>query len=183
MDDDKRNLFNEIDELLLNEIKSMKLQNNPTNLIQALVNTPMICSIPILDVQEIFPLNSKLENSIFLPSDLASRELRQELIESYEAMDSTLERTYFIEELEFNSKIFEVYYETKINELESNHEWLILSMRYKNANMDEILLAILISKYALSDSIIALRVKHSPSSEKEVHKGIEDLLLNILSKK
>ena len=97
MDDDKRNLFNEIDELLLNEIKSMKLQNNPTNLIQALVNTPMICSIPILDVQEIFPLNSKLENSIFLPSDLASRELRQELIESYEAMDSTPERTYLIE--------------------------------------------------------------------------------------
>lgn len=172
-----------IDELILNEIKSLKLQNNPTALVEALVNSPMICALPILEAEEIFPLNTKLENSIFFPSDLVSREERQEIIESYEAIASELERSYFLEEIEYNNKLFKVYYETNIIESENSPNWAILSIRYTNTNMDEILLGLIITKYSLSSSTVALRIKYSPSNGKEIHKGIEDLLLDILSKK
>lgn len=175
------NFTNEIPDLLLGALKSAKITEDPTALVGVLVNSVLVCGIPIIDATNLFPLNSKLEDSLHFSEDVISLELRHELLESLEVISSSSDRSFFTENITYKDSEFLVYFETNCGELAQGvTQWVILSCSYKNALGNAVMVSLIFSKYSAQSEIVALKFKYSPDSNSEIHKGVESLILKIL---
>ena len=174
-------MLSEINNLLLDEIKAAKIKENPTDLIKFLVNCVMLEGNIVVNLPDLFPLNTLLEGSIFSQNDIGSIEFREEIIESYQYLLGKSDKSFFKDTLVFSNQEFAIYYESYLTEDKEPYGWIVLSISYTNSEEKIIKLGLVVTQDNMSNKILVGKLKYSPQEMMGMHRDTLKLVLAILS--